>query len=224
MAKLSKRPSKAKGKKPAARTKAKKRPAKTKVRKPAAKMKAKKRTAKPKMREAAARTKAKKPAVKPKVRKPAAKMRAKKALAKRASAPSAAEPMELLSAAIAVETVDFLARVITVAFPRPGANDCGDPLVAFGNLSPGATITGAHVAFDGGEDIPGTPGSTVPPSWSYSFPNVPCGVPLALVLDGTDAQGNPVQVVTSFQCTCPPPGPGPGPGPIPLPGQLLFGS
>ena len=134
--------------------------------------------------------------------------------------PAAPEQLEMISATLAVETVDFIARVITVAFPRPGANNCGDPLVAFGSLASGATVNDAHVAFDGGDDISGTVGSLTPPSWSFSFAGVPCGVPLALVVNGTDAQGNPVQIVTPFQCTCPPPGP--GPGPIPLPGQLLF--
>jgi hypothetical protein len=185
MAKLSKKPiAKKTNKKPG-----KKKAAKTKS------------SAKKAVVKSAARSK------KPSKKKASKKKPSKKKPAKKKSAP------KMSGMGVAKSYIDPFAgigRAITVNFPVPGANNCPTPLVANGTLGPGCSVTDATISQEGQADIIGTPVPTTP-GWSFTFDNVPCGVPLALIINGTDANGNPVQIVTSFTCICPSPGPTPTP-------------
>jgi hypothetical protein len=104
----------------------------------------------------------------------------------------AASPMMLLAG-----------RTIFVSFPPPAQVNCPIPFRALGTAAATTLMDPtARIVTPGGDLIGNLEANPPPPfTWSYVF-NVPLpqGVPLALVVRGTNAMGQVEEVVVPFQC------------------------
>jgi hypothetical protein len=95
-------------------------------------------------------------------------------------------------------------RTIFVGFPTPSQVTCPSPFRALGTAA-GTTLMDptARIVTPNGDLIGNLEANAPPPfTWSYLF-NVPLpqGVPLALVVRGTNGMGQVEEVVVPFQCS-----------------------
>jgi hypothetical protein len=102
-----------------------------------------------------------------------------------------------------VPIVPLTVPTIFVAFPPPAQVMCPNPFRALGTAV-GTTVMSptARIVTPNG-DLTGNLENNPPPpfTWSYLFnAQPPQGVPLALVVRGTNAMGQVEEVVVPFQC------------------------
>ena len=94
-------------------------------------------------------------------------------------------------------------RTIFVSFPTPAQVTCPTPFRALGTAAATTLMDPtARIVTPTGDLIGNLEANPPPPfTWSYVF-NVPLpqGVPLALVVRGTNAMGQVEEVVVPFQC------------------------